>query len=129
MSLALVSCHPCRLPGHSFFSVKSLSFGGYCHHDVSEVWGLETACPQNPSIDFLARAWGKGFLCRGAAVPSVRAWSSNHHLLTFHVTEHLRHKRGLVEADLPLFYKGSCKVIEVVKVYFFFPCKSIFHRI
>lgn len=58
VSLALVSCHAQGLPGHSFFSVKSLSFGGCCHHDVTEVWGPETACLQDPSIDFPARAGG-----------------------------------------------------------------------
>lgn len=39
--------------------------------------------------------------------------------LTFHVTERLRHKK---EVDLPLVvYRGSRKVVELVKVYFFPP--------
>lgn len=42
--------------------------------------------------------------------------------LTFHVTERLRHKKDLMEVDLLLVvYKGSRKVVELVKVYFFPP--------
>lgn len=52
--LSVCPATPSRLPEYFFFpSVKSLSFGGCCHHDSREVWGLETVCPQNHSIESL----------------------------------------------------------------------------
>lgn len=60
-------------------------------------------------------------------MPAAGAQSLNLVSLTFHVTQHLSHRR-IWGGAAPLFYKRSCSIIEVVRIYIF-PCESIFHRI
>lgn len=90
---------PSRLPGYSLFFLCRVPSAGSCHHGGREVWGLETVCPHNHSVDPLP---GPGDpRCRGAASPAVSAGRGSS-FLTFHVTGRLRRRKGLVEADLLL---------------------------
>lgn len=65
VSLALVCpATPGRLPGYIFLkSEKSLSLGGRCRHDVSEVWGIWGV---GTGLKLAAQA-----LCQGTRTPAA----------------------------------------------------------